>query len=153
LAQQLARDPSTKRPPDIDHDRVLATLERELNAVDQAMKLLEREKVELVRTLSMEAFDRVRPDYLTHVVGVHEAGMALLRALDQEEQFASQLLGAGLVPGSFNRITLDFGRRDLELLRGEAKTHYQLDLGQDQPEPPPAQAPGKSRPRAATVAE
>jgi hypothetical protein len=130
LARELANDPTSTPPPDVDHDRVLAQLQEQVVAVGEAKNLLEREKKDVELKISKEIVERLRPDYLVLLVAIHEKAQALLEAIEREEAFAAQLVGAGLDLRSFHRITLALTREDVENLKREARHRYNLDLGQ-----------------------
>jgi hypothetical protein len=157
-ARRIARwladggDPAKKPATEFDHEQQLARLQEELNAVTQAGNLLTQEQKDVERAISLEIVSRHRDTYLTLIVAIHEAEQALLRVLDDEETFAGHLVVAGVVPGTFIRVTTPEIRHSLETLRQESRRHFGLDLGRAQP--PHTATPSKTHPEAmAVVAE
>jgi hypothetical protein len=150
--QRLARELASGAPPGAmpataaDLEREVAQLTEQLNAVGQARELLSREQAGLVKVISGETLTQLRPEYIALTRAIYQQALALVEALEREDEFMARLLGAGLDLGGFVRLTLPLGREDLEHLRSESVRHYATDPGQAGS--PQATAPGRKRQQA-----
>jgi hypothetical protein len=150
--QRLARELAAGAPPGAmprtpaDLEREVAQLTEQLNATGAARELLSREQAGLVKVISGEVLTQLRPEYIALIGAIYQQALALVEALEREDEFVARLLGAGLDLQGFNRVTLPLSREDLEHLRRESVRHYATDPGQAGS--PHAPAPGRKRQQA-----